>query len=191
MGMSFHLFCRMPLKYIGSAKYCRSATSFGFEATFGDYNWRGLQGAINIPIVDGKLALRVAGEVVRRDGYQSLSRSPASLQLRRGSKSRLPQSFTTDLVWLHVSMPRSASHYPSKSIRLRPYAYEGLTNEAVIRSRVRAFKMAWLCCKDRSGLSMCKRLLSAAKAGIHLHRIGGLLGTRDTRSNAPSGAFSY
>jgi hypothetical protein len=56
MGMSFHLFCRMPLKYIGSAKYCRSATSFGFEATFGDYNWHGLQGAINIPIVDGKLA---------------------------------------------------------------------------------------------------------------------------------------
>jgi hypothetical protein len=53
MGMSFHLFCRMPLKYIGSAKYCRSATSFGFEATFGDYNWHGLQGAINIPIVDG------------------------------------------------------------------------------------------------------------------------------------------
>ena len=70
MGVSFHLFCRMPLKYIGSAKYCRSATSFGFEATFGDYHWHSLQGAIKIPIADGKLALRVAGEVVQRDGYQ-------------------------------------------------------------------------------------------------------------------------
>jgi len=36
---------------------------------------------------------------------------------------------------------------------------------------------------------MCRRLLPPAKAGIHHHRIGGLLGTRGTRSNAPSGAF--
>ena len=53
--------------------YSAPATyNFGgyFEATLGDYNWHGLQGAINVPIVDGKVALRVAGEVVQRDGYQ-------------------------------------------------------------------------------------------------------------------------
>ena len=37
------------------------------EGTYGRYDYRELQGAINIPIVDGKVALRVAGQIRRQD----------------------------------------------------------------------------------------------------------------------------
>src|SRR5690554_2517487 len=37
--------------------------------TLGDYDHRRFQGAINIPLVDDKVALRIAGDVNKRDGY--------------------------------------------------------------------------------------------------------------------------
>jgi len=37
--------------------------------TLGDYDHRRFQGAINIPLVEDKVALRVAGDVNKRDGY--------------------------------------------------------------------------------------------------------------------------
>lgn len=37
--------------------------------TFGDYNWREEEGAINLPIVPDKLLLRVAADISMRDGY--------------------------------------------------------------------------------------------------------------------------
>lgn len=39
------------------------------QAQFGDYNDTEFQGAVNVPIVDGKFAVRVAADIERRDGY--------------------------------------------------------------------------------------------------------------------------
>jgi iron complex outermembrane receptor protein len=39
------------------------------EATFGNYNDREFEGAVNIPIIDDKLLVRVAGQSQQRDGY--------------------------------------------------------------------------------------------------------------------------
>jgi len=39
------------------------------SATLGDYNWHELEGALNVPIVQDKVALRVAGQYRKRDGY--------------------------------------------------------------------------------------------------------------------------
>ena len=39
------------------------------EGTLGSYAWRALQGAINLPIVDGAIALRIAGDYEKRRGY--------------------------------------------------------------------------------------------------------------------------
>lgn len=38
------------------------------QATVGQYNWHSIQGAVNLPITDN-LAVRVAGNLERRDGY--------------------------------------------------------------------------------------------------------------------------
>jgi iron complex outermembrane receptor protein len=37
--------------------------------TFGDYNWREEEGALNLPVVPDKLLLRVAADISMRDGY--------------------------------------------------------------------------------------------------------------------------
>jgi iron complex outermembrane receptor protein len=39
------------------------------QGTLGNYNWRGGQGAVNIPIVPERVSLRLAGEVVKRRGF--------------------------------------------------------------------------------------------------------------------------
>jgi iron complex outermembrane receptor protein len=39
------------------------------RAEFGNYNDRRIEGAINVPMADGKVLLRVAGELGQRDGY--------------------------------------------------------------------------------------------------------------------------
>jgi len=39
------------------------------QGLYGSYDWREVEGAINAPIVADKIALRVAGQVRRRDGY--------------------------------------------------------------------------------------------------------------------------
>jgi iron complex outermembrane receptor protein len=40
-----------------------------FQATFGNYNDRQFEGAVNIPIVQDKLLVRIAGQSQQRDGY--------------------------------------------------------------------------------------------------------------------------
>lgn len=40
------------------------------KAGIGDYDSRALEGAVNLPLVEDKLALRLAGQVRKRDGYQ-------------------------------------------------------------------------------------------------------------------------
>jgi len=40
-----------------------------FAATYGNYDNKTLEGAVNLPIVDDVAALRVAGQIRRRDGY--------------------------------------------------------------------------------------------------------------------------
>lgn len=35
----------------------------------GSYNWRDVEGAVNVPLVDDKVAVRFAGRITRRDGY--------------------------------------------------------------------------------------------------------------------------
>jgi len=39
------------------------------QLTLGNYDWYGVEGAVNIPIVDDKLLLRIAGNRAKRDGY--------------------------------------------------------------------------------------------------------------------------
>lgn len=39
------------------------------QGVVGNYDWYGVQGALNLPIVEDRVALRVAGEIARRDGY--------------------------------------------------------------------------------------------------------------------------
>jgi len=39
------------------------------SATLGDYNWHELEGALNVPIVQDKVALRVAGQYRKRNGF--------------------------------------------------------------------------------------------------------------------------
>ncbi|MFC6438360.1 TonB-dependent receptor [Novosphingobium resinovorum] len=39
------------------------------QGTYGNYDSRLLEGALNMPIVDGKLALRIAGQYQKRDGW--------------------------------------------------------------------------------------------------------------------------
>jgi len=39
------------------------------SATLGDYNWHEVEGAVNVPVVQEKVALRVAGQYRKRDGY--------------------------------------------------------------------------------------------------------------------------
>jgi len=39
------------------------------SATLGDYSWHELEGALNVPVVQDKVALRVAGQYRKRDGY--------------------------------------------------------------------------------------------------------------------------
>lgn len=47
--------------------------TFDFEGygkvTVGSYNWNQYEAAVNIPLIDGKLAVRFAGQIARRDGY--------------------------------------------------------------------------------------------------------------------------
>lgn len=40
-----------------------------FQAQYGNYNDRQLQGAVNVPIVDDMLSIRIAGEIARRKGF--------------------------------------------------------------------------------------------------------------------------
>lgn len=39
------------------------------RASYGNYDYKDVEGALNLPIIDGKVALRVAGKLSRRDGY--------------------------------------------------------------------------------------------------------------------------
>jgi iron complex outermembrane recepter protein len=39
------------------------------EMTAGNEDWYGIRGAVNFPLIDNKLALRVAADITRRDGY--------------------------------------------------------------------------------------------------------------------------
>lgn len=54
------------------------------EAAYGNYDDRRVEGAINIPIVDGKVAVRVAGQLMRHDGYtRNMSGGPDFDDLHR------------------------------------------------------------------------------------------------------------
>jgi len=58
-------------------------------ARFGNYSRRELEGAINIPIVEDKVALRVAGQIARRAGYtKNLGLGP-DLDNRRDESGRI------------------------------------------------------------------------------------------------------
>src|SRR3546814_2261999 len=39
------------------------------QGLVGNYDWYELEGALNVPIVEDKVAERVAGQIRRRDGY--------------------------------------------------------------------------------------------------------------------------
>jgi iron complex outermembrane receptor protein len=46
------------------------------NATFGSYNWQEVTGVLNIPIVKDAVALRLAGNITRRDGYIKVINHP-------------------------------------------------------------------------------------------------------------------
>ena len=57
----------------GAILYYPTAPTYTFggyaQATYGRFDTRIAEGALNLPIVDGKVALRVAGQYQKRDGY--------------------------------------------------------------------------------------------------------------------------
>jgi len=79
------------------------------SADFGNYRNRRFEGMINIPLVDDRLDLRVAGEWTKRNGYTedtTLNRSVDGRDLwsGRATLSWKPSSnFEGDLVWEHFS----------------------------------------------------------------------------------------
>lgn len=52
------------------------------EVTFGNYANREFTGALNVPVVSDKLLVRVAGQIVKRDGYTKLFNSSMRLDER-------------------------------------------------------------------------------------------------------------
>ena len=46
------------------------------RVSLGNYDYRDFEGAVNVPVIDGKVALRVAGKLSRRDGYYKNLTSP-------------------------------------------------------------------------------------------------------------------
>jgi iron complex outermembrane receptor protein len=46
------------------------------EGPVGSYNWRQLDAVLNVPIVQDKVALRLAGQFIRRDGYTKIASIP-------------------------------------------------------------------------------------------------------------------
>ena len=42
------------------------------QGTIGSYDWKQVEGALNIPIIEDKLAIRLAGNITRRNGYTSV-----------------------------------------------------------------------------------------------------------------------
>src|SRR3546814_14925286 len=52
------------------------------DAHLGNFMDRGFEGAINLPIVDQKIALRLAGQIARRDGYKKNLGSGPDLDAR-------------------------------------------------------------------------------------------------------------
>ena len=79
------------------------------SADFGNYTNRRYEGVVNIPIVDDRLDLRVAGEWTKRDGYSTneITGSPIDgrdLWSNRVTLRFKPSSnFQTDLIWEHFS----------------------------------------------------------------------------------------
>src|SRR3546814_3952285 len=55
------------------------------DAHLGNFMDRGFEGAINLPIVDQKIALRLAGQIARRDGYRSEEHASELQSLMRSS----------------------------------------------------------------------------------------------------------
>ncbi|MDB6060332.1 MAG: TonB-dependent receptor [Verrucomicrobiaceae bacterium] len=57
----------------GAVLYTPNAPSYKFggdlSVSVGNYNNREFKGAVNVPIIDDKLAIRLAGDVQRRDGW--------------------------------------------------------------------------------------------------------------------------
>ena len=57
----------------GAVLYYSKAPSHDFngygQVTLGDYSWHALEGAVNVPLIADKLAVRVAGQYTQRDGY--------------------------------------------------------------------------------------------------------------------------
>ena len=65
----------------GAVLYYSQAPSYRFggyvQATLGDYSSHSLEGAVNVPLVQDKLAIRVAGQYAKRRGYtQNMSGGP-------------------------------------------------------------------------------------------------------------------
>ena len=80
------------------------------SADIGNYHNRRYEGMINIPIVDDRLDMRVAGEWTKRDGYSfnaltnAAHRWPRSVvQPRHAGLEARSESLQTYLVWEHFS----------------------------------------------------------------------------------------
>ena len=75
----------------------------------GNYHNRRYEGMVNLPVISDRLALRVAGEWTKRDGYSfnTLTNSPIDgrdLWSTRATLQWKPvENVTTDLVWEHFS----------------------------------------------------------------------------------------
>src|SRR3546814_5942790 len=65
--------CSSDLTTGGAILYYPTAPSYELEGyamvAYGNYDARIAEGALNLPVVDGKAALRIAGQYQKRDGW--------------------------------------------------------------------------------------------------------------------------
>lgn len=78
---------------------------------FGNFNNRELEAAITLPIIDDRLSVRLAGSIVRRDGYTEVLNNPGfkmdnnrSEAFRISVSARPFEGLTNDLVFDYVNV---------------------------------------------------------------------------------------
>jgi iron complex outermembrane recepter protein len=72
------------------------ADEFGgnLQTIQGDYDWSETSGVLNVPLIDGVLSARLAGNIVRRDGFTKALNTGQTLDNRDRDSFRLGVSFT-------------------------------------------------------------------------------------------------
>lgn len=107
----------------------------GFDLQVGDYNTTNIQGYVNIPIVQDQLALRIAVERNRRDGYVSVQNTSDKLDSNENQSFRValqynsPNNRFTDYTMLQLSYQDDTSTEEAVTFYNTLGAYSSVTGK--------------------------------------------------------------